>query len=90
MISKRADLAFVIGSAAAGYLLLGANLALGVPLTWLWWIWSVGFDGTHIFATATRTFFDRRMRAEERKLLYGSLVFFFALGPLMALVGWKG
>ena len=89
VISKRVDLAFVIGSAAAGYLLLGANLALGVPLVYLWWIWSVGFDGTHIFGTASRTFFDTRMVAEEKKLLFGSLGFFFAFGPLMVLAGWK-
>ena len=58
IISRNVDLAFVIGSALAGYAYLFLNLALHVPITWLWWFWSVGFDGTHIFGTASRTFFD--------------------------------
>ena len=65
-------------------------MALHVPISLLWWFWSVGFDGTHIFATASRTFFDREARARQSKLLYGSLIFFFALGPAMVLAGLKG
>ena len=90
IISRGVDLAFVIGSASAGYAYLAAYAALHVPVSLLWWVWSVGFDGTHIFGTASRTFFDREARARQSKLLYGSLFFFFALGPAMVLAGLKG
>jgi hypothetical protein len=61
-----------------------------VKVTYLWWIWSIGFDGTHIFATASRTFFRSGSARGERRLFYGSLAVFFALGPAMVLLGWKG
>jgi hypothetical protein len=83
------DLLLIIGSAAAGYLYIALNVALAVPISLLWWFWSVGFDGTHIFATASRTYFDREARQRNPALLYGSLAFFFTLGPVMILLGWK-
>ena len=90
IISRRVDGVFVIGSALAGYAYLLLYAALHVPASPLWWFWSVGFDGTHIFATATRTYFDREARARNRRLFYGSLLFFFSLGPVLVLAGWKG
>jgi len=90
IVSRGVDLSLVIGSAGAGYLYLLLFAACHVPMPWLWWVWSLGFDGTHIFGTASRTFFDSQQRAQHARLLYGSLVFFFALGPLMVLAGWKG
>lgn len=90
IIGRGVDLSLVIGSAAAGYLYLFLFAALGAPMSWMWWVWSVGFDGTHIFATASRTFFDRDARARDRKLLWGSAAVFFSLGPLMVLAGLKG
>ena len=90
IISRGVDLTLVIGSAAAGYLYLLLYTAAHVPISFLWWFWSVGFDGTHIFGTASRTFFDHEARARYPKLLYGSLVFFFALGPALVLLHMKG
>ena len=87
IIGRGVDLSLVIGSAFAGYAFLLAYVALHVPITLLWWFWSVGFDGTHIFATASRTYFDREARARNPKLLYGSLLFFFSIGPVMVLLG---
>src|SRR6185503_9591084 len=81
IISRGVDLSLVSGSASAGYLYLLLYTSFGVPISWLWWFWSVGFDGTHIFATASRTFFDSEARARNPALLYGSLLFFFGLGP---------
>jgi len=89
IITRGIDLAFVIGSALAGYAYLVANVALHVPISLLWWFWSVGFDGTHIFGTASRTFFDREARHRRRALLFGSTAFFFALGPVLVLLGGK-
>src|SRR3954471_5431551 len=83
IIGRNVDLTLVIGSALAGYLYLILFTALHVKISYLWWFWSVGFDGTHIFATASRTYFDRDARARNPGLLYGSLAVFFALGPLM-------
>ncbi|HWC96257.1 MAG TPA: hypothetical protein VG456_05900 [Candidatus Sulfopaludibacter sp.] len=89
IISPAVDLSLIIGSAAAGYVYLALNAGLHVPITYLWWFWSVGFDGTHIFATASRTYFDREARARHGRLFYGSLLFFFALGPAMVLASLK-
>ena len=90
IISRPVDLSLVIGSAVAGYLYLLLFTAVHVKATYLWWIWSIGFDGTHIFAMASRTFFDREARAANATLLYGSLAVFFSLGPLLVLAGQKG
>ncbi len=87
IVSRAVDLSLVIGSATAGYLYLLLFAVLHVPITLLWWFWSVGFDGTHIFATASRTYFDREARARHPRLLYGSLIFFFSIGPVMVLAG---
>ena len=89
IITRGIDLAFIIGSALAGYAYLVANVALHVPISLLWWFWSVGFDGTHIFGTASRTFFDSEARHSRRALLFGSAAFFFALGPVLVLLGGK-
>ena len=89
IVSRRVDLGLVIGSALAGYAYLLLFTVLHVKISLLWWFWSVGFDGTHIFATASRTYFDSEARARDRTLLYGSLLFFFSLGPLMVLAGQK-
>ena len=90
IVNRGVDLSLVIGSALAGYVYLLLYTALHVKISLLWWFWSVGFDGTHIFATASRTYFDREARARTPKLLYGSLLVFFALGPVMVLAGQKG
>jgi hypothetical protein len=90
IIGRGVDLGLVIGSAAAGYLYVLLFAVAHAPMSWLWWVWSVGFDGTHIFGTASRTFFDRDARSRDRKLLYGSAAVFFSLGPLMVLTGMKG
>ena len=87
IVGRGVDLTLVIGSALAGYVFLLCYTVFHVPVTWLWWFWSVGFDGTHIFATASRTFFDRESRARHPKLLYGSLLVFFSIGPAMVLLG---
>ncbi len=90
IISRRIDLSLVIGASLAGYVYLALFTLLHVPSSFLWWFWSLGFDGTHIFGTASRTFFDREERSRHPRLLFGSLAFFFLLGPAMVLAGWRG
>jgi hypothetical protein len=89
IIGRGVDLSLVIGSGLAGYVYLALYMVLHVPISYLWWFWSLGFDGTHIFGTASRTYFDREARARTPRLLYGSLAFFFLLGPVMVLAGGK-
>ena len=90
IVNRTVDLTLIIGSVLAGYLYIGMYTGLHVKISLLWWFWSVGFDGTHIFATASRTYFDPEARARNPKLLYGSLAVFFLIGPLMVLAGQKG
>lgn len=90
IIGRGVDLSLVIGSGFAGYFYLLLFVVLHVPMSFMWWFWSLGFDGTHIFGTASRTFFDKEARMRHRALLYGSLIFFFSLGPIMVLAGGKG
>src|SRR5690242_6281275 len=90
IISRPVDLGLIIGSSLAGFLYLLLFTVFHLPVSWLWWFWSVGFDGTHIFGTASRTFFDREARARNPGLLYGSLLIFFAAGPVLVLAGAKG
>jgi hypothetical protein len=89
IISRGVDLSLVIGSALAGYAYVVLFAVLHVPVSLLWWFWSVGLDGTHIFGTASRTFFDQEARTRQRRLLFGSLLVFFSLGPAMVLLGAK-
>jgi hypothetical protein len=90
IIGRRVDLSLIIGGSLAGYLYLLLFTVAHLPASFLWWFWSLGFDGTHIFGTASRTFFDREARKRQSRLLYGSLAFFFLLGPAMVLAGWRG
>jgi hypothetical protein len=89
IITRGVDLPFVIGSSLAGYAYLVMNVALHVPISFLWWFWSIGFDGTHIFGTASRTFFDSEARRARRALLFGSAAVFFTAGPVLVLLGGK-
>jgi hypothetical protein len=86
IIGPRADLLLFIGGALASYLYIGLHVGLGVPMLVLYWIWSVGFDGTHIFGTVSRTYLDREERRQRGRLLFGSLIFFFSLGPTLVLL----
>ncbi|MAE73099.1 MAG: hypothetical protein CL675_03315 [Bdellovibrionaceae bacterium] len=77
------DLGLVTGGAL--FTLLVAALAFSQP-TWLpvfFWIWVVAFEGSHFWATWSRTYFDKKYRSENKSVLVGSLVFFLA--PALAL-----
>ncbi|MBZ5577490.1 MAG: hypothetical protein LAP40_13095 [Acidobacteriia bacterium] len=89
IVGRNVDLSLIIGGSLAGYLYLALFTLLHVPASFLWWFWSLGFDGTHIFGTASRTYFDKEARQRHAGLLFGSLAFFFLLGPALVLAGWK-
>jgi hypothetical protein len=86
LITQRDDLIWFIGSVAASYLLLFANLTLGVSLAILVWIWALGFDGPHVFGTVSRTYADTDEMSKRRKLYLMSLLW-FTVGPAMVLLG---
>jgi hypothetical protein len=86
IISARDDLIWFIGSVAASYLLLALYLSGAVPLLYMVAIWAIFIDAPHVFATFSRTYFDRTERHRRRRLLWGSLLF-FAAGPLLVLAG---
>jgi hypothetical protein len=86
IISRRYDAAFIFGGAAASLcapLVVWWYPALLAPL---FWVWLFLFDGTHSWATYSRTYADPQFRRDNRRLLLGSLAW-FAL-PLAAIYLW--
>jgi hypothetical protein len=85
IISGREDLTWFIGSGLVSYAVLALMVA-GFPITPLYVIWLFGIDGPHVWATATRTYFDNN---ERRRL--GSLLWVVApaalVGPAMVAAG---
>ena len=77
IVGRGVDLALVIGSALAGYPTLLCAV-FHVPISLLWWFWSVGFDGTHIFGTASRRFSIARRARNPR--CSSAACLFLALG----------
>lgn len=86
IIGARDDLVWFIGSVASSYLLLALYTSGIVPLVPMIFVWSVFIDAPHLFATYSRTYFDREERASRGRLLWGSLLF-FAVGPAMVVAG---
>jgi len=86
IISAPDDLVWFIGSVGSSYAILGLAY-LGVPPFLLLILWATLFDGTHFFATWSRTYFDTEERRLHGRLLGGCLAF-FALGPIVYLAGY--
>jgi hypothetical protein len=89
IINKKDDLIWFIGSVVFSYLFLGASLTFikyGIPVMIVVWVWALGFDGPHVFATVSRTYADREERRKRARLLYGTLLLFL-VGPTMVLAG---
>jgi len=89
IVGRHVDLALVSGSSFVGFFYIFLYSVGHVPISYLWWFWSVGFDGTHIFATASRTYFDPEARRRDAALLWGSAAVLFAFGPVLVLLGLK-
>lgn len=80
-MGPRADLLWVMLPVVTGYLVLYAHAALAVSSFLIWWFWSVALNGPHFYATISRTYLDRRERAERPLLLLGSLAWIL-VGPI--------
>ena len=86
IIGARDDLVWFIGSVAASYALFALYVARLVPLVPMVVAWAVLVDAPHVFATFSRTYFDREERRARGRLLWWSLLF-FAVGPAAVLAG---
>src|SRR5947209_4245981 len=86
IISGREDMVWFIGSVASSYALFALYVSGLLPLVPMVAAWAILIDAPHVFATFSRTYFDRTERRARRRLLLGSLVFFF-VGPVMILAG---
>lgn len=79
------DLPFYIGGALLGWAVLLAHVVGHVSTRTLYWIWILFLDGPHLWATLSRTYFDREERRTRGPALVGA--FAWALLPL-ATLGW--
>jgi hypothetical protein len=86
IISAREDLVWFIGSVGASYLLLVLYVTGVLPLIPMVAGWAILIDAPHVFGTLSRTYFDRSEWKTRRRLLLGSLLF-FAVGPILVLLG---
>jgi hypothetical protein len=86
IISGREDLVWFIGSVVSSYALFALYVSGILPLVPMVAAWAILIDAPHVFATFSRTYFDRAERRARKRLLLGSLVF-FVVGPLMVLAG---
>ena len=81
------DLTFITGGAFFTLGVAAAAFAWPGLLPVFFWLWVVLFEGSHFWATLSRTYFDQKFRRENPSFLWGSLVFF--LLPALA-VGFDG
>jgi uncharacterized membrane protein len=86
IIGARDDLVWFIGSVISSYALLFLYVRGIVPLLPMVAFWAILIDAPHVFGTFSRTYFDRAERKNRARLLWGSLLF-FAIGPVMVLLG---
>src|SRR4051812_42607103 len=86
IISGREDLVWFIGSVVSSYALFALYVSGVLPLVPMVAAWAILIDAPHVFATFSRTYFDRAERKARKRLLLGSLLF-FVVGPAMVLSG---
>src|SRR5688572_10327865 len=86
IIGARDDMIWFIGSVVSSYALLILYVSGILPLIPMVAFWAIMIDAPHVFGTFSRTYFDRRERQGRARLLWGSLLF-FAIGPVLVLVG---
>lgn len=81
----RVDLPFYLGASLVGWAALLAHALGGVPAITLYFFWILFLDGPHLWATITRTYFDKEEWRTRRPVLIGALA--LALVPLLV-IGW--
>ncbi len=92
IINKKEDIAWLSGSMIVGYLFLSIfyllqnefKVSLYKSQLFVYFFWTFFLDGPHIFATYTRTYFDKSFRRKNKYLTYASLLI-LGIGPLIML-----
>lgn len=91
IFSKKQDAFWVIGSCMAGFLIIGLYYLLksfevgeNYSILIIYLIWAILFDGTHAFATYTRTYFDKEFYSKNKRVLKKSF-YVFLVGPIFIL-----
>ncbi len=79
------DLLFVSGGAFFTLLVAAASFQFPEFLPIFFWIWIIGFEGSHFWATFSRTYVDPEYRSKNKTLLFGSLIFFLLPGIAIGL-----
>ncbi|MCB0356124.1 MAG: hypothetical protein KDD40_03910, partial [Bdellovibrionales bacterium] len=77
------DLLFITGGAFFTLFIAAMVFQWPLLLPVFFWIWIIGFEGSHFWATFSRTYIDKKFRSEQKTVLSTSLVFF--LFPALAL-----
>ena len=85
IISRHADLVWLIGGALAGYAMFYLHAVLHADMLAVWFVWLIILDSPHFFGTYARTYFDREEWHRRRGLLLGSLGLFL-VGPLLLFI----
>lgn len=85
IISKREDLFWFVGSSVIGLAVFVALLN-GLPVLSTFLLWMILIDGPHVFATASRTYFDKAARARLSWRLWLVIPLCF-VGPAMWMAG---
>src|SRR5688572_33507487 len=80
IISAREDLVWFIGSVVTSYALFALYVGGVVPLVPMVAAWAILVDAPHVFATFSRTYFDREER-RSRGRLPGWAFLCLAAGP---------
>jgi hypothetical protein len=90
IISQRDDLIWFIGGPLATYAVLALAMwgpaAVFMPLVF---VWAIGINGPHFFATASRTYFDREQRQRLSWLLLMLLPVSAVTVPIALTIGDK-
>ena len=81
LVSRAFDLTWFFGGAALSLIFLALYFLVRAPIVALWWIWLLVFDGPHIGAAFTRTYFDADEWRRRPALLLTSLLTFI-VGPV--------
>ena len=87
VFSRGYDFTFILGGALLTLALPFVVTLLPAALPAIFWGWIIFFEGSHFWATLSRTYFDRKFSTEHRGVLVRSLVFF--LIPALAVAHWK-
>jgi hypothetical protein len=78
------DFSFITGGAFFTLFIAFLSFQFPTMVPVFFWIWVVFFEGSHFWATYSRTYIDDKYRKQNSKVLYYSLVFF--IFPIVAIV----